>query len=40
MTPHHAYLLVGHGYIQLTTPNPDFRADLSNLQGQVYGDIS
>ena len=25
MTPYHAYRLVGHGYIQLTTPNPYFR---------------
>ena len=30
----------GHGYIEFTAPNPDYRADLSDLQSQVYGDIS
>ena len=30
----------GCGYIQFQTANPDYRADLSDLQGQVYDDIS
>ena len=30
----------GCGYIQFQTANPEYRADLSDLQGQVYDDIS
>ncbi len=30
----------GCGYIQFTKANPDHRANLSDLQSHVYGDIS
>lgn len=30
----------GCGYIEFQTANPEYRADLSDLQGQVYDDIS